>query len=55
MELRDINDEVVIAKQERQLLLEENKELKAHMHLERLVDNNEQCSKSNKGITRSCP
>ena len=39
MELRDLKDEVATAKQLRQLLLEENRELKAHIvHLEKLVE-----------------
>ena len=48
VELRDLKDEVATGRQERQLLIEENKELKAHiMYLEKLADNNEQYSRRN--------
>ena len=48
VELRDLKDEVAAGRQERQLLIDENKELKAHiLHLEKLVDNNEQYSRRN--------
>ena len=43
VQLRELRDEVATGKEERQLLIEENKELKAHIqYLERQVDNNEQ-------------
>ena len=48
VELRDLKDEVATGRQERQLLIEENKELKARiMYLEKLADNNEQYSRRN--------
>ena len=46
VQLRELKDEVATGKEERQLLIEENKELKAHVHyLEKLVDTNEQYSR----------
>ena len=46
VQLRELKDEVRTGKEERQLLIEENKELKAHvLYLEKLVDNNEQYSR----------
>ena len=49
VELRELKDEVAAGKQERQLLVEENKELKAHVkYLEKIVDESEQYSR------RSC-
>ena len=48
VELRELKDEIAVGKQERQLLVEENKELKAHVKfLEKLVDDNEQYSRRN--------
>ena len=48
VELRELKEEVVAGKQERQLLIEENKELKAHvLYLEKLIDTNEQYSRRN--------
>ena len=48
VELRELKEEITTGKQERQLLIEENKELKAHiLYLEKLVDNNEQYSRQN--------
>ena len=45
VELRELKDEVAASKNEMQLLVEENKELKAHVqYLEKLVDHNEQYS-----------
>ena len=46
VELRELKEEVVAGKQERQLLIEEKKELKAHvLYLEKLIDTNEQYSR----------
>ena len=48
VELRELKDEVAASKNEMQVLVEENKELKAHIqYLEKLVDNNEQYSRRN--------
>ena len=49
VELRELKDEVAASKSEMQVLVEENRELKAHVqYLEKLVDQNEQYSR------RSC-
>ena len=46
VELRELKDEIEVGKQERQALVEENRELKAHVqYLEKLVDSNEQYSR----------
>ena len=46
VQIRELKDEVTAGKLERQLLVEENKELKAHIkYLERQVDHNEQYSR----------
>ena len=48
VELRELKEEVAAGRHERQLLVEENKELRAHVqYLDKLVDNNEQYSRRN--------
>ena len=48
VEIKELKEEVALGKQERQLLAQENHELKAHvLHLEKLVDNNEQYGRRN--------
>ena len=48
VELRELKEEVAVGKQERQLLIEQNRELNAHvLYLEKLIDDNEQYSRKN--------